>query len=43
MARIVFTNVAVFDGTGAKPYPGEVAVADKRIAARIAGCSPMPR
>jgi imidazolonepropionase-like amidohydrolase len=33
MARILFTNVAIFDGTGAAPYPGEVLVEDSRIAA----------
>lgn len=33
MGRILFTNVAIFDGSGTPPYPGEVAVEDARIAA----------
>jgi imidazolonepropionase-like amidohydrolase len=32
-APILFTNIAIFDGTGAKPYPGEVLVNGNRIAA----------
>ncbi len=33
MTRIIFTNVVIFDGTGAMSYPGEGAVADSRIVA----------
>ncbi|HEY3919955.1 MAG TPA: amidohydrolase family protein [Stellaceae bacterium] len=33
MKRILFVNVAIFDGTGTKPHPGEVLVEDNRIAA----------
>jgi imidazolonepropionase-like amidohydrolase len=43
MARTVFTNVAIFDGTGAKPYPGEVAVEDKRIMAVAAAPNKLDR
>jgi imidazolonepropionase-like amidohydrolase len=32
-APILFTNIRIFDGTGAKPYPGEVRVEGNRIAA----------
>lgn len=37
MARILFTDVAVFDGTGATPFRGEVLVEDKRIRAVVPG------
>src|SRR5579875_502061 len=43
MARTVFTNVVIFDGTGAEPYPGEVAVEDKRIAAVAPGAGKIDR
>ena len=43
MARTLFTNVAIFDGTGANPYPGEVAVEDKRIAAVAPGTGKIGR
>lgn len=33
MARILFTDVFVFDGSGTAPYPGEVLVEGNRIAA----------
>jgi imidazolonepropionase-like amidohydrolase len=32
-APILFTNIRIFDGTGVQPFPGEVVVADNRIAA----------
>ncbi|HXR86821.1 MAG TPA: amidohydrolase family protein [Stellaceae bacterium] len=32
-AAILFTNIRIFDGTGTKPYPGEVRVEGQRIAA----------
>ena len=32
-APILFTNVRIFDGTGAELYPGEVLVEGNRIAA----------
>jgi imidazolonepropionase-like amidohydrolase len=32
-APILFTNIAIFDGAGATPYPGEVLVRGNRIAA----------
>ncbi len=31
MARILFTNVSIFDGTGAAPYAGEALVEGNRI------------
>ena len=31
MARTLFTNVSIFDGSGAKPYTGEVLVEGNRI------------
>lgn len=33
----LFTNVAIFDGTGAPPFPGEVLVASNRIATVVRG------
>lgn len=43
MGRILFTNVAIFDGSGAPPYPGEVAVEDARIAAVAPASAPLDR
>ncbi|HUK59783.1 MAG TPA: amidohydrolase family protein, partial [Stellaceae bacterium] len=44
MARILLTNVKVFDGTGAASYPGEVLVEGNRIeAVRKAGQPPLER
>jgi imidazolonepropionase-like amidohydrolase len=37
MPRILFTNVAIFDGTGALPYPGEVLLQGNRIKAVARG------
>ncbi len=31
MANVLFSNVRIFDGTGAQPYPGEVLVQGNRI------------
>ena len=43
MARILFTDVAVFDGTGAPPFRGEVLVEDKRIRAVARGAGEIER
>ena len=40
---ILFTNVRIFDGSGAPPFPGEVRVAGNRIDAVAAGAGPLPR
>lgn len=37
MARTLFTNVSIFDGSGEKPYPGEVLVQGNRINAVAKG------
>lgn len=37
MARILFTNSRVFDGSGSETFPGEVAVEGNRIAAVAGG------
>src|ERR1700735_5008560 len=33
MAQTLFTNIRIFDGTGAAPFPGEVLVEDNRVRA----------
>jgi len=38
MARILFTNSRVFDGSGSETFRGEVAVEGNRIAAVASGC-----
>jgi len=43
MARTLFTQVAVFDGTGSAPYPGEVLVDGQRIAAVAQGAGKLER
>ena len=43
MARTVFTNVNVFDGTGEKPWAGEVAIEGNRIRKVARGGRPLPR
>jgi imidazolonepropionase-like amidohydrolase len=43
MARTLFTNVRVFDGSGDAPYPGEVLVDDNRIAAVAPSAQPVDR
>jgi imidazolonepropionase-like amidohydrolase len=34
--RILISNVRIFDGSGAKPFPGEVLIEDRHIAAVVA-------
>jgi len=43
MATILFTNIAIFDGTGAAPYRGEVLVDGNRIAKVNADATPLDR
>jgi imidazolonepropionase-like amidohydrolase len=43
MAPILFTNIAIFDGTGAKPFRGEVLIRGNRIAAVAAGAGSFDR
>jgi len=43
MARILFTNVSIFDGTGAPSYPGEALVEGNRIRAVHAGAGGIER
>ena len=43
MARTVFTNVNIFDGTGEKPHAGEVAIEGNRIREVTGGGRPLPR
>src|SRR5215469_6856423 len=43
MTATVFTNVSIYDGTGVKPYPGEVCVEGKRITAVAKGSEKLPR
>jgi imidazolonepropionase-like amidohydrolase len=42
MANLVFTNVRIFDGTGAQPYMGEVLVQGNRIARVAKGVRAIP-
>lgn len=42
-APILFTNIRIFDGTGTNPYPGEVRVEGRRIAAVAAGPARLDR
>ena len=42
-APILFTNIRIFDGTGAKPYPGEVRVEGQSIAAVAPAPTPLDR
>ena len=42
MARILFTNIRIFDGTGAPTFPGEVLVEGNRVAA-VAAPKPLER
>jgi imidazolonepropionase-like amidohydrolase len=39
---ILFTNVRIFDGTGALPYPGEVLVQGNRISRISRGARALP-
>ena len=43
MARTLFTNVKVFDGSGSKPFPGEVLVQGNRIEKLGKGNNPIAR
>ena len=43
MPQTLFTNVAIFDGSGKLPEPGEVLVEDKRIKAVVTGTQSIPR
>ena len=43
MARVLFENIAIFDGTGTPPYRGEVLVDGQRIAAVAKSPAPLPR
>ena len=43
MARTLFTNIAIFDGSGETPYPGEVLVQGNRIKAVAKGKDQLDR
>ena len=42
MTSTLFTNVRVFDGTGALPYPGEVLIQGNRISRIARGARALP-
>src|SRR5262245_49715790 len=42
MGNVVFTNVRIFDGTGALPYPGEVLIQGNRISRIARGARALP-
>ena len=42
MANVIFTNVRIFDGSGAQPYTGEVLVQGNRISRITRGARSMP-
>ena len=42
MSAVLFTNVRIFDGTGAQPYPGEVLVQGNRISRISRGARALP-
>ena len=42
MTSVLFTNVRIFDGTGALPYPGEVLVQGNRISRISRGAQALP-
>jgi imidazolonepropionase-like amidohydrolase len=42
MANVMFTNVRIFDGSGAQPYAGDVLVQGNRIARVTRGARSMP-
>src|SRR5262245_24728493 len=42
MTHVLFTNVRIFDGTGALPYPGEVLVQGNRISRVARGARALP-
>src|SRR4029077_14017491 len=43
MDAIVFSNVSIIDGSGAKPFPGEVRIQGNRIAALAREGASVPR
>ena len=42
MGNVLFTNVRIFDGSGAAPYPGEVLVQGNRISRVARGVRALP-
>jgi len=42
MTSVLFTNIRIFDGTGALPYPGEVLVQGNRISRISRGARALP-
>ena len=42
MTSVLFTNVLIFDGTGALPYAGEVLVQGNRISRISRGARALP-
>jgi len=42
MTSVLFTNVRIFDGTGALPYPGEVLIQGNRISRIARGARALP-
>jgi len=42
MTSVLFTNVRIFDRTGASPYPGEVLVQGNRISRIARGARALP-
>ena len=41
--QTLFTNISIFDGSGGKPFPGEVLVVGNRIKAVASGAARLPR
>jgi imidazolonepropionase-like amidohydrolase len=42
MGNVLFTNVRIFDGSGAAPYPGEVLIQGNRISRVARGIRALP-
>src|SRR4029450_8751446 len=42
MGNVLFTNVRIFDGSGAAPYPGEVLIQGNRISRVARGVRALP-
>jgi imidazolonepropionase-like amidohydrolase len=42
MANVLFTNVRIFDGSGAQPYPGDVLVQGNRVSRVSTGVRSLP-
>ena len=42
MANVLFTNVRIFDGSGAQPYAGDVLVQGNRISRVSSGVRSLP-